>query len=190
MPRGFKLNTNFTKDTLLKIAAIGLITVAAATSPFVFRTIVKYYFREKSKELARKRARKLAELRKRKLIEWKEMPDGSLKITLSHLGKKVVRQYKLEEMKLKVPKKWDRQWRIVMYDIPNRQRKASEAFRKKIKEMGLYRLQKSVWVAPYNCFEELEFLCSVFDINIDRHLCYFKVPTIPKEKEVRKFFNL
>ncbi len=184
------MKINITKDTLLKVAAIGLITVAAATSPFVLRAIIKGYFKEKSKEMAKKRARALAELRKRKLLEWKEMPDGSLKITLSQFGEKRVRQYKLEEIKLKVPKKWDKEWRIIMYDIPSRQRKASDAFRRKIKEMGLYQLQKSIWVSPYECIEELEFLCSVFDLDIDRYLFYLKVPAIPKEKEVRKFFNL
>lgn len=190
MPRGFKLGKNLTKDTLLKIAAIGLVTVAAATSPFVLHALVKYYFKEKSREMARKRARKLAELRKRKLIEFKEMADGSTRIILSHLGKKVVRRYKLEEMKLAIPKKWDKQWRIIMYDIPHRQRKASDAFRRKIKEMGLYQLQKSVWVSPYDCLPEIEFLCTVFDIDLNRNIYYFKVPSVPKETEIRKFYNL
>jgi len=189
MPRGLKRKTNLTKDTLLKMAAIGLITIAAATSPFVFQAIVKFYFKEKSKEIARKRARKLSELRRRKLIEFKEMADGSLKITLSHLGKKIVRQYKLDEIKLKSSKKWDGDWRIIMYDIPHYQRKASDALRRKIKEMGLYQLQKSVWVSPYDCIEELEFLCSVFDINLEKHVYYFKTPSIPKEKEVKNFFH-
>jgi len=190
MPRGFKLSKNLTRDTLLKIAAVGIITVAAATSPFVLRAIVKSYFKEKSKEMARKRARKLAELRRRKLIEFKEMADGSLRITLSYLGKKAVRHYKLDEMKLKIPQKWDRQWRIIMYDIPSRQRKASDAFRKKIKEIGLYQLQKSVWVSPYDCLAELEFLCTVFEIDIDKNIYYFRTAEIPKEKDVREFFNL
>ncbi len=190
MARGFNLKANLTKDTLLKIAAVGLITIAVTTSPFALHAIAKYYFKEKSEKMARKRARKLAELRKRKLIEFKEMADGSLRITLSHLGKKVIRQYKLEEMKLKIPKKWDNHWRIIMYDIPNRQRKASDAFRRKIREMGLYQLQKSVWISPYACLEELEFLCSVFDLNIDRHIFYLKTNSIPKEKEAKKFFGL
>jgi len=188
MPR--RVGSNLTKDTLLKIAAIGFITVAAATSPFFLRAIIKYYFKEKSKEIAKKRARALSELRRRKLVEWKEMPDGSLRITISHLGKKMVRQYRLEEIKLKIPKKWDKEWRIIMYDIPSRQRKASDAFRRKIKEMGLYQIQKSVWVSPYDCFDELEFICSVFDLDIDRHVFYFKTPTIPKEKEIKNFFGL
>ncbi len=190
MARGLYLRNNLTKDTLIKIAALGVIIIAASTSPYFLHAVAKHYFREKIRELVRKRAKKLRELQKRKLLEFKEMPDGSLKIVLSHLGKKLVRQYKLEEMKLIKPKKWDRKWRLIIYDIPDYQRKASDAFRRKLKDLGLYQLQKSVWVSPYECIGELEFLCSVFDINMDNHVHYFKTLEIPKEKEIKKFFGL
>ena len=190
MPKGFLLKNNLTKDTLLRLAAAGFFTLAAVTSPYFLHTVVKGYFKEKTKELAAKRAKKLKELQGRKLIEFKELSDGSIRITLSHLGKNLVRKYKLEEMKINKPLKWDQKWRIISYDIPNNQRKASNALRQKLKDLKLYKLQKSIWVSPYECIEELEFLCSIFDINIDNHVFYFKTTEIPKETEVKKFFNL
>jgi DNA-binding transcriptional regulator PaaX len=188
MARGFLLKNNLTKDTLLRIALLGILTVAAVSSPYFLHIAVKGYFKEKTKEMAKKRARKLRELQKRRLIEFKEMSDGSVKIILTHLGKNLVRQYKLEEMKLVKPQKWDKKWRMIIYDIPHRHQKASNAFREKLKQLGLYQLQKSVWVSPYECLAEIEFLCSVFDIDINNHIYYFRTEEIPKEKEIKKFF--
>ena len=80
-------------------------------------------------------------------------------------------------------------WRVIIYDIPVAQRKASNAFRQKIRAMGLFQLQRSVWVSPYECLSEIEFIATVFDINIDRCICYFKTKNIPKEKEIKKHFD-
>ena len=190
MAKGFVLKDNLTKDTLLKLSIIGLCTVAAATSPYFLHIVAKEYFKDKIKEQVRKRARKLKELQRKKLIEFEELSDGSVQIILSHLGKKLIRQNKLEEMKIEKPKNWDKKWRIIIYDIQHKQRKASNAFRKKLQELGLYQLQKSVWISPYECIAEIEFLCSIFDININEFVYYFKTSEIPEEKEIKKFFNL
>jgi len=190
MPKGFLLKNNLTKDTLLKLAVMGMITIAAASSPYFLHTIARGYFKEKHKDQEAKRARKIRELQKRKLIEFKELNDGTIRIILSHLGKKLIRQYKLEDIKIKTPKKWDELWRIIIYDIPSKQKKACDAFRKKIRCLGLYPIQKSVWVSPYDCLAELEFVCNIFNIDIDNHLFYFKTSEIPKEKELKDFFNL
>ena len=190
MAKGFILKDNLTKDTLLKVAAFGFIAVAALTSPYFLHTVARGYFKEKTKEMRLKRARKLRELQKRKLLEFKEMSDGSVKITLTHLGKKLVRQYKLEEMAIAKPKQWDRKWRIIIYDIPISKSNARDVFREKIKKLGLYQLQKSIWVSPYECLPEIEFLCSIFDIDMDNCVYYFKTPEIPKEKQIKKYFSL
>lgn len=190
MARGFILKESLTKDTLLKIAAVGFIVVAALSSPYFLHMVAKKYFKEKTIDAARKRSRKLRELQKRKLLDFKEMPDSSVKITLSHQGKNLVRQYKLEEMSIVKPKLWDKKWRIITYDIPISKNQASNSFRKKMRDLGLYQLQKSIWVSPYECLNEMEFLCVIFDINMDECVYYFKASEIPREREVKKFFNL
>mgnify|MGYP001562713708 FL=1 len=186
MSKGIILKNNITKETLLKIAELGIFTVAAASSPYFLNKIIKKYFKNKIEQ----RSRKLRELQKRKLINIEEYENGIVKITLSHLGKNLIRQYKLEEMEIKKPLKWDGQWRIIIYDIPQKLRKASNAFRRKIKGLGLYRLQKSIWVSPYDCISELEFLCAIFGIPLENCVYYFKTKELPKEADIKKFFDL
>lgn len=178
-----------TKEILLKLAQVGCFIVATS-SPYFGHYVVQKYFNDKIKTLAQKRARKLKELQNKNLINFLELPDGSIKIELSHLGKNFIRHYKLEELKINKPRKWDKKWRLVIYDIPHQNKKARDAFRKKIKDLGLYRLQKSVWVSPYDCLAEIEFLCTVFDIDINRNIIYFETPKLPNEQDLKKRIGL
>lgn len=190
MAKGFVLKDNLTKDTLLKVAVSGALVAAATTSPYFLHRVVKQYFKDKDKNAAQRRARRLKELEKRKLLDFKERSDGSVEIKLSHQGKELVRRYNLEDMKLKKPKQWDGKWRIVIYDIPTSKRKASSAFSAKMKSLGMYQLQRSVWVSPYDCLEEIEFLCSVFEIDSNKCVSYITATEISNASEVKKFFNL
>ena len=186
MARGFLVKNNITKETLLKIAEIGILTVPALSSPYFLHRVVKKYFKNKINE----RVRKLRNLEKKKLIDIEELKDGSVRVVLTHLGKKIIHQYKIDELEIKKPAKWDGQWRIVIYDIPQSLKKASSAFSQKIRSMGLYQLQKSIWVYPYDCMNELEFLCVVFNLPLEDCVLYFKTNKLPKEKLIKKHFDL
>ena len=45
--------------------------------------------------------------------------------------------------------RWDRKWRIVFFDIEEKNRKTRELFRRKLYELGFGKLQKSVYVSPF-----------------------------------------
>ena len=169
---------------------MGVIFIVAASSPFLLNKIAEQYLKDKILKMRRKRAKKLRELQKKKLIEFKELGNGEVRLVLSHKGKQLVMQYNLDDIKIKKPKKWDSYWRILIYDIPISQRKASNAFSKKLRSLNMYQLQKSVWISPYECLAEIEFICTVFEINMDKYVSYFKTKEIPREKEIKKVFNL
>jgi hypothetical protein len=184
----WKNNIN-AKEILLILAKIGAFTVAA-TSPYFFHRVIKYYFKERSYKRRLEKQKMLYELKRRKYISFEQQSDETIKITLAHKGKLFVRQYHLENLRLQKPKNWDKQWRILLYDIPVHHKRASDAFREKLKQLGLYQLQKSVWVSPYDFVGEIEFLCGVFDIDINQYILYFTTHNIPKESILKKFFHL
>lgn len=189
MAKNIWKNNIAAKEILLTMAKIGIITIGA-TSPYFLHAVIKQYFKEKSRQRRLIKQRALRELIKKKYISFQELNNGFIKIELTHRGKNFVRQYHLETMKLQKPKIWDKKWRVILYDIPTYNKKASDAFREKLKQLGLYQLQKSVWVSPYECMAEIEFLCGVFNIDINRHVLYFATFHIPKEKILKKFFKL
>lgn len=182
-------NSFFTKELLLGLARAGFFIVAS-TSPYFLNKFLQEYFGEKLRKRAWERARRLRELQKKKLVSFHELEDGSVKIELTHQGREYVHQFKLEELIIKKPAKWDKRWRLVIYDIPHYQKKARDAFRTKLKQLGLYQLQKSIWVSAYDCLPEIEFLSAVFDVDLNRDVLYFTTTEIPREFELKRWFNL
>lgn len=180
---------NLTKEILLTLAKVGIFTIAA-TSPYFLHQVIKKYFKDTSRKRREAKCRRLRELAKRKIISIQESTNGIIRIEFTHQGKKVLRQYSLEEMKLQKPKRWDKKWRMIIYDIPHSQKRARDMFRKKLQQLGLYPLQKSVWVSPHDCLAELEFLCAVFDLALDKDIFCITVPEIPKSEKIKQFFNL
>lgn len=68
-----------------------------------------------------------------------------------------------ERFKRKFPifgkNKWDGSFMMVVFDIPEKDKKARQALRNKLKELGFGMMQESVWISPYHFEEDLkEFL--------------------------------
>jgi len=159
---------NFTKDILLYLAITGAVLIAA-TSPYFLLNLARFIIRNrkyiKKKLDERKIARALERLRKNRLIIITEK-DGKFKVELTEKGKRKVKEIQFENMKIEKPKVWDGKWRVVIFDIPEKYKKrARDALREKLKALGFYPLQKSVWVIPYPCEKEIQFLCELFDIT-------------------------
>ena len=86
-------------------------------------------------------------------------------------------------------KKWDRKWRIVIFDIPQELHKNRNYFRAKIKSLGFCMLQKSVFVIPYPCEEELGYICR--NLKISDYVDVIKADSIgSKEEEMKKYFKI
>lgn len=189
MATGFSRKDNLTKETLLALARAGCFVVAA-TSPYFLTNFLQAYFKDKMKRACRKRAERLRELEKKRVVSFQELPDGKVKIELTQHGQNRIRCYQLEDLKINIPKKWDRKWRLIFYDIPEYNKKARDALSKKLRDLGLYQFQKSLWVSAYNCLPEIEFCCAVFNIDMNNHIFYLETQNVPKEKEIKKWFHL
>src|SRR3990167_2211250 len=61
--------------------------------------------------------------------------------------------------------KWDKKWRVVIFDIPEKSRMARDALRRKLKELEFRELQKSVFVHPYECKKEIDFIIEFFNLR-------------------------
>lgn len=180
-PRG-----EIVKDIFDCLLAAGAITVAA-TSPYFLTNILRVMFaddrhKKKSVETAFYRLRK----------------EGCIKITkrrhqiyvsLTDEGRKKAGWMQINHLTVKKPKKWDTIWRMIIFDIANEHRVKREAFRGFIKRFGCYPLQKSVWVHPYDCHDEIELLRSFFGFN-DKELRIVEAERISNDRELRVFFNL
>ena len=84
---------------------------------------------------------------------------------------------------------WDKKWRIVIFDIPEELHKNRNQLRTKLKNLGFYMLQKSVFVIPYPCEKELGYICR--NLKIVNYIDVILAESIGfKEKEIKDFFDL
>ncbi len=50
---------------------------------------------------------------------------------------------------------WDGKWRMVIFDVEEKQRQGRDMVRSKLKELGFGMLQRSVWISPFKIEEDL-----------------------------------
>lgn len=126
-------------------------------------------------------------LKKQKLVKIVEK-DGQTLVRITEAGRVRALRYKLDEIQIKKAKVWDKKWRIVIFDIPEKYKRMREIFRDHLKTMGFYMLQKSVWVHPYPCFNEIEFLRQVYSIGIN--VTYIVAEKIESSEDLKSHYDL
>ncbi len=126
-------------------------------------------------------------LKKQRLVEITE-ENGQTLVRITEDGRIRALRYKLDEMQVKKPKVWDRKWRIVIFDITEKSKRMREIFRHHLKTMGFYMLQKSVWVHPYPCNNEIEFLKQVYGVGIN--VTYIVAEKIESSENLKSHFQL
>ena len=109
-------------------------------------------------------------------------------IILEEAGKKKALEYNVEKMRIKKPVSWNGKWHVVISDIPEYKKKARDAFSAKLKRIGLFPLQKSVFISPYPCRDEIDFLIELFDLR--PFVRYLVVKEIDNDLHLRKQFDL
>ena len=126
----------------------------------------------------------LRSLEEQQLIEKNE--DGFL-ITPKGLKKARIVTLQTKEV---VKGKWDGKWRIVIFDIPEDNRKARNILRAILKRNGYIRLQNSVFVSPYGDFEFLNLFRHEY--KIEKYVNFFKANAdeLENDSELRKRFDL
>lgn len=98
-------------------------------------------------------------LKKHDYVQWKYSRKKKIvMLELTKKGRKVFGQQKFSELRVSRPRGWDGRWRFVLFDIPEKSKSLREAFREKIKNMGFFQFQKSVWLYPYECEGEVRYV--------------------------------
>ena len=175
------------KKKILLLLLTG-VSLSLSKSPRGYFKIIKG-LPEGLKEIKRKRLRGLVrEFYNDRLVSYKENEEGLTEIILTKDGEKIALKFRLDDIKIKKPKKWDKQWRIVIFDIPNKFKKAREAIRKKLKELGFIKLQESVFVFPYECENEINFIVEVFQIR--PFIRFIRANSISNEEQLMISFGL
>ncbi|MBI2065631.1 MAG: CRISPR-associated endonuclease Cas2 [Candidatus Zambryskibacteria bacterium] len=103
-------------------------------------------------------------------------------------GESLFNKWEKSNYKIKTPKKWDNKWRVIIFDIPEKKKRARDQVREILSAAGFQRLQNSVWVYPYDC-EDVIGLMKI-DLGIGKYLLYMIVDQIENDRFLRMDFDL
>ncbi len=186
------MRTNFKKIGTIQKKVLMLLTAGLALglthSPKQHFRILKQIPKEWRKINQQALWRAIGSLYKSKLIQEKHNSDGTITLILSEAGKKKILKFNLEKIEIKKPSNWDKKWRIVMFDIPEKLRQLRDSLRFHFHELGFMELQKSVFVHPYPCDKEIEFLVEFY--NTRKYVRFVLAEKIDNELHFKQKFGL
>lgn len=181
-----KPKSEIVKDIFNIVLISGAMTLAA-TSPYFLTNILTAH--KHLRKYPRKRVTNTFDrLRREGLIDI-QRDNRQIYIKLTSEGRKRAGIYQINILSIKKPKKWDGKWRLVIFDISELKRTQREAFRGKLKELGFLVIQKSVWVHPFHCQDEIELLRDFF--GLDRNdIQLIVAEKIENDEELKRVFKL
>lgn len=179
-----KQRRNLQTAALIAIGTVGFIAVAAV-APSMFQVLGKTGLLSRLKD---KSKGVLTRLRRKGEIEFIER-DGKKYARLTTKGEKAL-DLSREKLNLinEKPKRWDRRYRLVMFDIPEKRKETRNHLRFEMREIGFLKIQNSVWIYPYDCEEFIALLKA--DLHVGKDVLYAVVEEIENDKWIRKHFNL
>lgn len=97
--------------------------------------------------------------------------------------------FQIDQLNIRKPKKWDRKWRLLLFDISENKRIIRDILRGKLKELGFCPFQESVWIYPYSCDAEMELLKDFFGLS-DEEMQLVVADKLENDSFFKNFFNL
>jgi DNA-binding transcriptional regulator PaaX len=138
--------------------------------------------------LSKMRARRSLESLKRRELVYYHIKNNKLTIHLTEKGKSYYQKKQIESMQLPREKKWDGLWRMVSFDIPEKEKINRRHFSKTLNVLGLYNLEKSIFVYPYECQKQIQEIAEAF--NVYKYVRYIKANYISRDEMAKNFFKL
>lgn len=180
---------SLTKEILFMAVAgpILLSSLFLPNAPQILKPLIKW--RKNWDKIDRRRIQEaIKRLNKKRLINLIEKGD-KIYLEITERGNKLLKNFDYDELKLPNPKTWDKKWRLVTFDIPDKKKRERNVFSEKLKDLGFYPLQESVFIYPYDCRDEIDFICEFLSIN--HYVNYCVVESLDKkEGDLRNIFNL
>ena len=167
---------------------LGGLALGLSGSPARYFRILKMMGREWRDINRQALWRAIRALYQSRLIKTVYNTDGTITLILSEDGKKRALTCKIDTMTIGRPEKWDGKWRVVIFDVPERRRKVRDALRYHLRQLGFFELQKSVFVHPYPCTDEIDFLVEGYHIR--SHVRQIVADKIDNEPHLRQKFDL
>ena len=150
---------------LLTVLVISGVILVASTNPYFGVKAIGVIQKELKRRKWSQFRDNLYYLKRKGFIDMEQNPDGSYMVKTTKMGREKAQKYNLDSLIIEVPKKWDKNWRLVIFDIPAKKYKARYALLEKLKELGFIMFQRSVWAHPFECKNEIVVVSKAFEVE-------------------------
>lgn len=106
--------------------------------------------------------------------------DDTLKLT--DKGRRRLQKLAVEDLEIEQPRKWDGLWRICFYDVPESKKHGRDELTARLKQLGCYQLQRSVWLHPFPYDDALQTICGLYGLK--DFVTYIEASSINNEADL------
>lgn len=188
-----KYKPNELKQYILAGLGIGFILGGSVfltpNFPIIIGSILKVIEEIKGIKIPKKKAQRVfKQLEKSQLIELQRI-DDRVYVKVKKAGKILILKYSLREiLSLKKKKKWLGKWFMVVFDVPEKERKKRNYLRRFLREIGFYPYNQSVYVFPYECEKEVALIKKIVDGG--EYISYIVAEKLEREDQLKEYFGL
>jgi DNA-binding transcriptional regulator PaaX len=184
-------NTSKTEiiNSLLKFFVASGIVVAVLVAPNIVQILDKplnrYYKKLNESDREKEYKRLLGYMKQRGLIDYRPYDFNGIKLTKTGIQR--AQKADLETIVIAKPKRWDGRWRLVFFDIPEQHKTARDYLSQKLKAIGFIQMQKSVWIHPFPCREEIAAITEQYQVR--KYVTYTETSFIDSQDQLIKTFS-
>ena len=174
------------QQAMLMAVVLGGVVVVAATIPNAAQLLRFFPGYKKGARFNYQAKSALGRLAAKGLVTFVE-EDGKRFARITEKGELIL-QMESEKTAIMKKRKWDRRWRVVIFDIPERRKNIRDRLRLFMNEYGFVRIQDSVWIYPYDCEDLIALAKANFRVGAD--VLYMIVERLERDKHLREHFSL
>lgn len=179
--------TSAAVDNMLRLAMSGALIAAVLLAPNAIQALDKPLQKYLKKLNARDRQREISRvfsyMKHRQLIS--DEYEHGLVVTKKGLARLQKRDF--DQLSIAAQRKWDRRWRLVFFDIPESHKHGRDALTSKLRNLGFRPLQRSVWIYPFPCYDEIVIVCDAFGVR--QFVSYIETVHIDNEAVLKRQFK-
>jgi hypothetical protein len=123
----------------------------------------------------------------RKGLVEKIQKNGETVIVINEKGKRHRLSYELVKL-TKKSGKWDGKWRMVIFDIDEKRKKKRDYLRYYLEKLGFRQMQKSVWVSPFDCENEIKYIREILEVPHEVKIGVLE--RIENDEDLREWFDV
>lgn len=151
--------------------------------------LIKIILKERRRLTRTQIRRSLEHLEKREILDLKKV-DNEVLVNVKEKGRVLVLTYSIKSLLdlKREEKKWNGKWYLVFFDVPEIQRNKRDYLRNFLKKIGFYCYQKSVYVFPFKCEEEIKLIKKI--VEGAKYMKYVVAEKIEDEEALKAFFKI